>query len=138
MTTAVDTNVIVSLWDPDPAQSNAARSALEAASARGGLVICAPVFAELMAAPGRTERFLDSFVANTGLYVDWTLREAVWRTAGRAFQAYAARRKKHGSPRRILADFLIGAHALEGGHRLLTLDDHLYSIAFSTLALVRV
>jgi hypothetical protein len=29
-------------------------------------------------------------------------------------------------PRRILADFLIGAHASHRGYRLLTLDDHLY------------
>ena len=30
----------------------------------------------------------------------------------------------------ILADFLIGAHALEGGHSLLKLDGHLYHTAF--------
>jgi predicted nucleic acid-binding protein len=33
---------------------------------------------------------------------------------------------------------LIGAHAVEGGHRLLTLDDHLYRTAFPALTLVRV
>ena len=140
MTTAVDTNVIVALWDPDLAPSTAVRSALDAASAGGGLVICAPVFAELMAAPGRTEGFLDSFFGATGIHIDWTLEEAVWRSAGRAFQAYAGRRRKqsgHG-PRRILADFLIGAHALHGGHRLLTLDDHLYRAAFPALTVVRV
>jgi predicted nucleic acid-binding protein len=139
VTTAVDTNVIVALWDADPAPSTAARSALDAALARGSLVVCAPVFAELMAAPGRTERFLDSFFGATGIHVDWTLEEAVWRSAGRAFQRYAARRRKHrGGPRGILADLLIGAHALEGGHRLLTLDDHLYRTAFPGLMLVRV
>jgi predicted nucleic acid-binding protein len=41
-------------------------------------------------------------------------------------------------PRRILADFLIGAHACERGYRLLTLDDRLYRAAFPDLALVRV
>jgi predicted nucleic acid-binding protein len=139
VTTAVDTNVIVALWDRDSASSNAARSALDAALARGSLVICAPVFAELMAAPSRTEGFLDSFFGATRIHVDWTLEEAVWRSAGRAFQAYAARRRKQGGgPRRILADFLIGAHALEGGHRLLTLDDHLYRAAFPALTAVRV
>ena len=37
-----------------------------------------------------------------------------WRVAGKAFQKYASRRQKQqaGRPRRILADFLIGAHAL--------------------------
>jgi predicted nucleic acid-binding protein len=138
VTTAVDTNVIVALWDRDPATSTAARSALDAALARGSLVVCAPVFAELMAAPGRTEGFLDSFFGATGIQLEWTLKEAVWRSAGRAFQRYANRRRQQGAaPRRILADFLIGAHALEEGHRLLTLDDHLYRAAFPALTLVR-
>ena len=138
MTTAIDTNVIVALWDRDPALSAAAQSALDAGLERGMLVASAPVFAELMAAPGRTEGFLDSFFRATGIRIDWALDEDVWRSAGRAFERYAARRRKHGGgPRRILADFLIGAHALEGGHRLLTLDDHLYRAAFPALSLVR-
>lgn len=138
MTTAVDTNVIVALWDRDPAASSAARSALDASLARGSIVVCGPVFAELMAAPGRTEDFLDSFFGATGIQVDWALDEDIWRSAGRAFQRYAARRRKQGAgPRRILADFLIGAHALHGGYRLLTLDDHLYRAAFPALTLAR-
>ena len=93
-----------------------------------------------MAAPGRSESFLDSFFKETGISIDWALGESIWRTAGRAFQAYAARRRKHpdAGPRRILADFLIGAHALEGGHSLLTLDDHLFRTAFPHLPLVKV
>ena len=64
---------------------------------------------------------------------------AVWRAAGRAFQKYTARRREKpaSGPRRILADFLIGAHASEHGYRLLTLDDHLYRAAFPALTLVR-
>jgi predicted nucleic acid-binding protein len=138
VTTAVNTNVIVALWDLDPALSTTARSALDGALAGGSLVICAPVFSELMAAPSRTEGFLDSFFGETGIRVEWILEEAVWRSAGRALQAYAGRRRKESSGlRRILADFLIGAHALEGGHRLLTFDDHLYRAAFPSLSLVR-
>lgn len=140
MTTAIDTNVIVALWDRDPSLSSAAQSALDAALGRGTLVTSPTVFAELMAAPGRNESFLDSFFRETGIQIDWALDEPVWRAAGRAFQGYAARRKKQrdAGPRRILADFLIGAHALEGGHSLLTLDDHLYSTAFPKLTVVRV
>jgi predicted nucleic acid-binding protein len=140
MTTAVDTNVIVALWDRDPSLSSAAQSALDAALGRGTLVVAATVFAELMAAPSRSELFLDSFFRETGINIDWALDEAVWRTAGRAFQGYAARRRKQRDtgPRRILADLLIGAHAQEGGHSLLTLDDHLYRTAFPGLTVVRV
>jgi len=140
MMTALDTNVIVALWDRDPALNAAAQSALDAALARGGLVVSGPVFAELMAAPGRGESFLNSFFKDTGIAVEWNLQEGTWRTAGRAFQKYAARRRKNQAtgPRRILADFLIGAHASERGYRLLTLDDRLFSAAFPNLVLIRV
>ncbi|MGA2646909.1 MAG: type II toxin-antitoxin system VapC family toxin [Candidatus Sulfotelmatobacter sp.] len=139
MTTAIDTNVIVALWDRDPSLSSAAQSALDAALGRGTLVTTASVFAELMAAPGRSESFLDSFFKETSISIDWALGESIWRTAGRAFQAYAARRRKQpdAGPRRIPADFLIGAHALEGGHSLLTLDDYLFRTAFPHLTVVK-
>lgn len=137
MTTAIDTNVLVALWDEDPTLSSAAQTALEAAFHRGGLVVSAPVFAELIAAPGRTEAFVSSFVEDTGIVVDWDLSEAVWRSAGRAFRAYADRRRKQreSGTRRILADFLIGAHAATHGFRLLTLDDRLYRASFPALTI---
>jgi len=124
MTTAIDSNVLVALWNKDDTLNTQARSALDTALARGSLVVAAPVFAELLAAPGRSEAFLDSFCKETGIAVDWNLNEATWRVAGRAF--------------RILADFLIGAHALHHGFRLLTLDDHLYRAAFPRLAILSV
>ena len=137
MTTAVDTNVVIALWDRDPTLSLAAQTALEAAFRRGGLVVAAPVFAELLAAPGRTEAFINSFFEDTGVTVDWALSESIWRSAGRAFQKYAERRRKHrdSRTRRILADFLIGAHAQVLGYRLLTLDEGLYQAAFPTLTI---
>ena len=113
MTTSVDTNVIVALWDRDPAVSSSAQKALDDALEHGSLVLSAPVFAELIAAPGRTEAFLNTFCSDTGIHVEFDLDEEIWRLAGRAFQAYASRRRKQRDPgpRRILADFVIGAHA---------------------------
>jgi predicted nucleic acid-binding protein len=138
MTTAIDSNVLIALWNEDDALNILARSALDSALGRGSLVIAAPVFAELLAAPSRTEAFLDSFCRDTGISVDWDLDEAVWRAAGRAFQLYIGRRRKerNSSPRRILADFLIGAHAIRNGFRLLTLDERIYRAAFPRLAIV--
>jgi predicted nucleic acid-binding protein len=132
MTTAIDTNVIVALWDKNRTLSLAAQTALDTAFNRGGLTVSAPVVAELMAAPGRTETFVNSFLEETGIVVEWQLGEAVWRSAGRAFRSYAERRRKQrdSGTRRILADFLIGAHAEERGYRLLTLDEQLYRVAF--------
>jgi predicted nucleic acid-binding protein len=137
MTTAVDTNVMIALWDKDSTLSLAAQNALDAAFNRGTLVAAAPVFAELLAAPGRSETFVGSFFEETGIRVDWELPEQIWRSAGRAFQAYAERRRRQRSrgARRMLADFLIGAHALTNGCRLLTLDDRLYRTAFPKLSI---
>ena len=137
MTTAIDTNVVIALWDKDPTLSLAAQNALEAAFNRGTLIAAAPVFAELIAAPGRSEAFVGSFFEETGIGVDWELPEQIWRLAGRAFQAYAERRRKQrgtGAPR-ILADFVIGAHAAANGFRLLTLDDRLYRTSFPKLGI---
>jgi predicted nucleic acid-binding protein len=137
MTTAVDTNVVIALWDKDEALSLAAQRALDAAFNRGTLVAAAPVFAELIAAPGRSKQFVGPFFEETGIRIDWKLNEQIWRLAGRAFQTYAERRRKQHDKgaRRILADFIIGAHAFANGFRLLTLDEGLYRAAFPNLAI---
>ncbi len=137
MTTALDTNVVVAYWGPDPSLNLAVQAALESAFGHGNVTVAAPVFAELIAAPGRTENFVNGFFEDTGIVIDWELSEAIWRSAGRAFRGYAERRRKHRdlSPRRILADFLIGAHAAVHGYRLLTMDERLYRAAFPTLTI---
>jgi predicted nucleic acid-binding protein len=135
MTTAIDTNVVIALWDEDSNLKLAARAALEAAFKRGTLIVAAPVFAELLAAPHRTEHFVNAFFADTGIAVDWELGEKAWRFAGKAFGGYSQRRRSHRDfgTRRILADFLIGAHAAMHGYRLLTMDERLYRAAFPAL-----
>lgn len=140
MTTAIDTNVLVALWDADDALHRAARPLLEQAHAAGRLVICGLVYAELLAAPGRTETFLDKFCEETGVDVEWEIEEKAWRRAGAAFQSYAARRRRQrgSGPRRILADFLIGAHAAVNGYRLLTLDAGVYRAAFPNLVVTTI
>ena len=137
MTVALDTNVTVALWDATDALHPVARRALEAVSSREALVICGVVYAELIGAPGRTEAFVDRFCEEAGIAVEWELKERIWRKAGVAFQGYATRRKKQSGaePRRLLADFLIGAHALEDGYKLLTLDGGMYRRAFPGLKL---
>ena len=135
MTTIVDTNVVIALWDADPQLNVAAQKALDALQAQGALVITGAVYAELLALPGRTEAMLDEFLSMTGMRADWQMSEEIWRVAGRAFQGYASRRsaKKTELPRRSLADFLIGAHASVRRYRLLTLDQRLYRAAFPEL-----
>jgi predicted nucleic acid-binding protein len=133
--TALDTSVLVALWDSDDALNTAALTVLDDAFARGSLVMSGAVLAELMAFPKRTEEFLNAFLSDTQIAVDWTTNETIWKSAGRAFRAYADRRRKQKAdgPRRILADFVIGAHAFENGYSLLTLDDRIYRAAFPEL-----
>ncbi|HXQ32981.1 MAG TPA: PIN domain-containing protein [Anaerolineales bacterium] len=104
------------------------------------LIICGAVFAELLAFPRRTETFLNQFLNDTGIVVDWAIDESIWRAAGKSFQKYAARRRKQraGQPRRILTDFLIGAHAHENGYSLLTLDEGMYRTAFPKLHIIKI
>ncbi|HTP86569.1 MAG TPA: type II toxin-antitoxin system VapC family toxin [Bryobacteraceae bacterium] len=138
MTTALDTNVLTSLWTVGHELSEAARVALDAAAKQGPMVVSAPGLAELLASPGITEEFLDEFCSNMEISVEWQIGEDVWREAGRAYRTYSGRRRRAGShsPRRILADFVIGAHASVNGYVLLTLDRSVYRTAFPHLQLI--
>jgi predicted nucleic acid-binding protein len=136
MTTfSLDTNVLIALWDQSNTLNVPAQRSLDRARAVGQLVIAAPVYSELMGHPSRSAAEIDSMVSATGIEVDWNIDEAIWRTAGSAFQDYVRRRlASAGSyPRRILTDFLIGAHSVVRGSTLLTLDLKIYAAAFPTL-----
>jgi predicted nucleic acid-binding protein len=69
--------------------------------------------------------------------VEWEIGERAWRAAGTAFRGYSARRRKQkgAEAKRILADFVIGAHALVNRYRLLTLDAGIYQASFPKLAI---
>ena len=138
MTTAIDTNIIVALWDAEDSLHRVARAALDKAFNEGALVISGAAYAELMAAPGRSETFVDRFCEETGIAVEWEIGERAWRAAGAAFQGYTARRRKQkgAEARRILADFVIGAHALVNGYKLLTLDARMYQVPFPRLGIL--
>jgi predicted nucleic acid-binding protein len=140
MAVAIDTNVITALWNEDNSLNQIARKALDAAFLRGRMVVSGVVYAELLAAPSRTEQFVERFMQEAGIEVEWEISEMILRTAGSAFRGYAERRRKQRSAerRRILADFLIGAHAMVKGHKLLTLDAGMYRAAFPRLQLADV
>ena len=137
--TAVDTNVFVGLLAGTEDEAEVAQRVLEKAATEGPLILCPVVYAELMAMPGMSEEELDAFVQANGLTVEWVLGPEVWRAAGRAYAAYATRRRKQKGdkgPRRILADFVIGAHATLTTGKLLTLDPKLYQASFAGLEVI--
>lgn len=137
MTSCVDTNVLSALLAAEPTASAIAR-ALNTLQRAGPLIIHGSVYAELLAAPGNTQDHLGFLLQRGQIQVDWDTSETVWQMSGQAYGAYARRRAKSGGgqPRRILADFLIGAHALSLGATLVTLDDTHYRNAYPTLTLV--
>ena len=137
MLSAIDTNVISALWSNEPAASRM-KELLFAARQEGGLVVCAPVYAELMAYPGATKAFVDNFLADTQINIQVSLSKYIWVQAGEAFGAYAQRRREDraGQPKRLLIDFVVGAHALLATDQLLTLDPKRYRSAFPELILV--
>jgi predicted nucleic acid-binding protein len=135
--TAIDTNVLSALWSKEPRASDIAKE-LGQAKTEGGLVVGGPVYAELLAYPKATESFVNGFLADTGIDVDFEFQRSIWLEAGRRFARYAKRRRKSAlqGPRRLLADFIIGSHALTQADRLMTLDPQRYKLDFPDLKLI--
>lgn len=134
MRTAVDTNILSALWSGEPLASTVSE-VLDQAATDGGLVICAAVYAELLAHPKAKLDFVDHFLSSTGISIDFDLGEPVWREASVRFAKYATRRRasRGGRAKRLLADFIVGTHALLRADRLLTLDQSRYSRDFPEL-----
>jgi hypothetical protein len=135
--TAVDTTIISALWSGTGPSAKVA-SLLTMAADEGALVICAPVYVELMAYPNATREYLDQFLASTRVEVDFGIDEPVWREAAERFANYAHRRRKPGGgeAKRMLADFIIGAHASLQSDRLFTLDPRRFTKDFPKLPLM--
>jgi predicted nucleic acid-binding protein len=134
--TALDTNILSNLISGAP-QAPAIDALLQRCLQEGMVLISPVAYAELLAHPKATKAFLDYFLSATGIQVDFQIDEAIWTEAGLRYARYAARRRTSLSvgPRRILADFVIGAHALKRADRLLTLDTTVFAKDFPELRL---
>jgi predicted nucleic acid-binding protein len=135
--TAIDTNVLSALWSGEPSARNI-ESRLFKARNEGGLVVCAPVYCELLAYPSANRRFVKEFLFETAILVDFALEEQIWQRAATAFVAYAERRRRSqgGSPKRMLVDFVVAAHALLSADRLMTLEAARYHQDFPSLHII--
>lgn len=123
MRTALDTNVLSALWSNELGAATVAVNLVRAKS-DGALIVSGPVYAELLAYPTISEAAVNDFLSETGIHPDFNLSQAVWLEAGRRYARYATRYRqaKSREPRRLLADFIIGSHALLQADRFMTLD----------------
>jgi predicted nucleic acid-binding protein len=135
--TAIDSNVISAIWSGEPTAPKLIAQ-LGEARLEGALLISPFVFAELHAYPEASAEFIREFIESTGVFLDYQLKEQVWAEAGSRFASYAARRRQSSgtAPKRLLADFLIGAHALVQADRLMTLDPSRYRQDFPEVPLL--
>ncbi len=132
MTTAIDSNILIDLIGRRTAFTEASIAALDAARVRGAMVVCPLVAAEIsghFARPGDLDRALQNM--EIGIR-DFTV-EAL-HLAGVAFLRYRQRSAK--PKQRMLADFLVGAHALAQADALLTRDRGYYRTYFPRLRVV--
>jgi hypothetical protein len=130
MKTALDSSVILDVLTDDPKWASLSEAALQKASATGTLIVGECVLAEIT--PALPSGMLSSFLSDWGIrYLPSTAECA--EKAGEMFRTYLQRRS---DVRRVLPDFLIGAHALHHAGRLLARDRGYYRDYFSDLTLI--
>lgn len=152
MISAVDSNLVFDVLIPGARDAEASERVLVESTRLGALVLSEPVYAEL-AAHFPTAAELDEFLQRTGIRLERSSPAALYR-AGEAWRVYSTRRPpglacpgcghlqlarcdrcgRDLAPRQhVVADFLIGAHALGHADRLLTRDRGYYATYFPEL-----
>ncbi len=130
MITSLDTSVILDILTDNPDFVRFSEQAIRKARSEGKLIICDAVLAEITPS-------LENMQMVKALLTDWQIeysplsKESAF-LAGNMNRNYL---KRKGTSKRVLPDFLIGAHATLQADRLLARDRGYYRDYFSELKL---
>lgn len=143
MLLAIDTNIIAALLNAEPT-AELVSFALAKHLQEGSLIICGQVYAELLVRYPKKD--LDHFLQEAGIETSFTMSEPAWTAVSNTWRNYLLKRKRQqsvyicpqcqqknqfycsncgnplGGPKFLLADFVVGAHALHHADSLLTFE----------------
>ncbi|CAN5419457.1 type II toxin-antitoxin system VapC family toxin [soil metagenome] len=131
MSTLVDSNVLVDIYQPNSAWRAWSAQKLAQARIAGRVIINQLIAAEVAAEFDSEERY------DFALRAAFLIKEDVpWPATFMAGTAHVRYRRSGGSRERTLPDFLIGAHAMVKNYTLLTRDARRYRAHFPDLDIV--
>ena len=131
MITAVDTNILIDILEPDPIFGPGSRDILKQCLREGSVIACEVVWAEVSVSYADNRSELIDLLDRVGIQFSAMSLDAALESA----ECWHSYLKGGGKRDRIAADFLIGGHASVQSDRLLTRDQGFYRRYFKNLVI---